>query len=97
MKQDFDVSGTYTVVFNSDGTVSVVADCNTGSGTYRIDGDAGITISIGAITAAACPAGSLGDSFVENLNFAGLFALGNGALTIEIMADGGTMTFAAMQ
>jgi heat shock protein HslJ len=97
MKQDFDVAGTYTVAFNSDGTVSVVADCNTGSGTYRIDGDAGITISIGAITAAACPAGSLGDSFVENLNFAGLFALGNGALTIEIMADGGTMTFAAMQ
>lgn len=97
MKQDFDVTGAYTVVFNSDGTVSVVADCNTGSGTYRIDGEAGITISIGAITAAACPAGSLGDSFVENLNFAGLFALGNGALTIEIMADGGTMTFAAMQ
>ena len=97
MKQDFNVTGTYTIAFAGDGSVSVVADCNTGSGTYAVDGEAGLSISIRAVTSAACPAGSLGDTFIENLNFAGLFFIENGTLTIEIMADGGTMTFAASQ
>ena len=97
MKQDFSVTGTYTIAFAEDGSVSVAADCNTGSGTYAVDGEAGLSISIRAVTAAACPPGSLGDSFIDNLNFAGLFAIDNGTLTIEIMADGGTMTFVASQ
>ena len=96
-KQDFDVSGAYTITFNADGTVAVVADCNTGSGTYEVFDGAGLAISIRAVTAAACPAGSLGQTFVENLNFAGLFTVNGGELTIEIMADGGTMTFRASQ
>lgn len=95
MKQDFEVTGAYTITFNADGTASVVADCNSGKGTYEVLGDAGLNISIRAITAAACPAGSLGGSFVDNLNFAGLFAVDGDTLTIELMADGGTMTFVA--
>lgn len=91
-KQDFTVSGDYTIAFNADGTTAVVADCNTGSGTYEVFGGAGLTISIRAVTAAACPPGSLGQAFLENLNFAGLFAVENGVLTIELMADGGTMS-----
>lgn len=94
-KQDFDVSGTYTITFNADGTAAVVADCNTGSGTYEVFGGAGLSISIRAVTAAACPPGSLGQAFVENLNFAGLFAVNGNVLTIELMADGGTMTLVA--
>ncbi|MBP6016491.1 MAG: META domain-containing protein [Candidatus Promineofilum sp.] len=97
MKQDFDVTGTYTIAFHNDGTVAVVADCNSGSGTYQIMGDAGLNISIQALTGAACPPGSLGQSFVESLNFAGLFFVNGGVLTIELMADGGTMTFAPLQ
>lgn len=96
-KQDFDVNGAYTITFNDDGTAAVVADCNTGSGTYEVFDGAGLAISIRAVTSAACPTGSLGQTFVENLNFAGLFTVNGGELTIEIMADGGTMTFRASQ
>ena len=96
MKQDFNVTGTYTIAFQADGTAAVVADCNSGSGTYQIMGDAGLNISIQALTA-ACPPGSLGQSFVENLNFAGLYFVNGGVLTIELMADGGTMTFTPLQ
>ena len=95
MKQDFSVTGTYTIAFAGDGTVSVVADCNAGSGTYAVNGEAGLTISIRATTDAVCPPGSLGDAFIENLNFAGLFTIDADTLTVEIMADGGWMTFTA--
>lgn len=91
-KQDYDVTGAYTVTFNADGTVAVVADCNQANGTYRVD-DVNLTLSILATTLAACPAGSLGGSFVEYLNQAGTFAFGDNTLSVLLMADGGTMTF----
>ena len=96
-KQDYVVPATadYTLVFNDDGTVNVVADCNNGNGTYTVNSDATLTIVVRATTDAACPPGSLSDSFIEYLNQAGPFAVGDdGLLTIELMADGGTMTFA---
>jgi heat shock protein HslJ len=95
-KQDFDVTGTYTITFNADGTAAVVADCNTGSGSYSLNGEE-LNISILAVTLAACPSGSLDDTFVEFLNQAGTFAISDGMLTIELMADGGAMTFVATQ
>jgi heat shock protein HslJ len=95
-KQDFDVTGTYTIAFNADGTASVVADCNTGSGSYNVNGEQ-LNVSILAVTLVACPSGSLGGSFVEFLNQAGTFAISDGTLTIELMADGGAMTFVAPQ
>jgi heat shock protein HslJ len=95
-KQDYIVPATadYTLVFNDDGTVSVVADCNVGQGTYTVNSDATLTIVIQATTDAACPPGSLGDSFVEYLNQAGPFEVDDtGTLIIDLMADGGRMTF----
>ena len=95
-KQDYAVPATadYTLVFNDDGTVNVVADCNSGNGTYTVNSDGTLTITVRATTDAACPSGSLGDSFVEYLNQAGPFEVGDdGVLTIKLMADGGTMTF----
>jgi heat shock protein HslJ len=95
-KQDFDVTGAYTITFNPDGTIAVVADCNQGNGSYTVNGEE-LNISILVTTLAACPSGSLGGSFVEFLNQAGTFAVSDGTLTIELMADGGTMTFTAAQ
>ncbi len=86
------MSGAYTIIFNADGTVAVVADCNQANGSYRVV-EADLTISILASTLAACPAGSLGGSVVEYLNQAGTFAFGDNTLSIVLMADGGTMTF----
>jgi len=94
-KQDYTVSGNYAITFNADGTATVTADCNTANGTYSLSGEDGLTIRILATTAAACPAGSLSDTFIEYLNQAGTFAAAEGSLTIDLMAEGGTMTFTA--
>ena len=95
-KQDYVVPATspYTLEFGDDGTVVVVADCNTANGTYTVNSDGMLTIAILATTLAACPPGSLGDSFIEYLNQAGPFEVDEaGTLIIQLMADGGTMTF----
>jgi heat shock protein HslJ len=94
-KQDFDVTGAYTITFNADGTVAVTADCNQANGSYRVAG-ADLTITIMATTAAACPVGSLGGSFVEYLNQAGTFVVADNTLSVDLMADGGTMAFVAI-
>jgi heat shock protein HslJ len=95
-KQEYTVPTTadYTLVFNDDGTVAVVADCNNANGTYTVNTDGTLTIVVRAQTFVACPPGSLSDSFIEYLNQAGPFEVGDdGALIIQLMADGGTMTF----
>lgn len=95
-KQEYAVPTTadYTLVFNDDGTVAVVADCNNANGTYTVNSDGTLTIVVQAQTFVACPPGSLSDSFIEYLNQAGPFEVDDaGALIIQLMADGGTMTF----
>ena len=95
-KQDYVVplTATYTLEFGDDGTVVVVADCNTANGTYTVNTNGTLTISILATTLAACAPDSLGDSFIEYLNQAGPFEVDEGGtLIIQLMADGGTMTF----
>ena len=95
-KQDYLVPATtdYTLTFNDDGTVAVVADCNNANGTYTVNSDGTLTIVVQAQTFVACPPGSLSDSFVEYLNQAGPFEVDEaGALIIDLMADGGRMTF----
>lgn len=92
-KQEFaPPSDQYTITFLPDGQVAVQADCNNGSGSYSVDGSS-INISILVTTAAACGEGSLGDSFIEKLNFAGVYTVDGNTLRIDLMADGGTMTF----
>lgn len=92
-KQDYSVSGDYTIEFLADGSVAVVADCNNGNGSYAVDGSS-VSISILVVTAAACAEGSLGGSFIEYLNQAAIYTLDGTTLRIDLFADGGTMTFA---
>lgn len=83
----------YIVEFQPDGNVAVLADCNSGSGTYTIDGGS-ISIEIGAMTMAACPPGSLSDEFVKNLNAAAIYFTEGDNLFIDLKFDSGTMRFA---
>jgi heat shock protein HslJ len=62
-----DQQASYTILFNDDGTASVKADCNTGSATWKAGSGASLTITLGAMTLAACPPGSLADQFVRDL------------------------------
>jgi D-alanyl-D-alanine carboxypeptidase len=61
---------TYSVTFNADGTMNIVADCNTVMASYTT-GDAGaIAIELGASTRVACPEGSIADEFLTVLGAA---------------------------
>jgi D-alanyl-D-alanine carboxypeptidase len=82
----------YTVTFNNDATLNIVADCNNANGSYVIAGSS-ITIQVGPMTMAACPEGSLSDDFVKNLASAAKYFFQDGYLYVDLMADGGVMRF----
>lgn len=88
-----DAPQNYTLDFQADGSLVVVADCNNAMGTYTIDGSS-LSIVMGPMTMAACPPGSLSDDFVRYLGSAAIFFFEEGKLFIDLTADGGTMTFA---
>jgi heat shock protein HslJ len=88
-----DAPQNYTLDFQADGSLVVVADCNNAMGTYTIDGSS-LSIAMGPMTMAACPPGSLSDDFVRYLGSAAIFFFEEGKLFIDLTADGGTMTFA---
>ena len=56
----------YTITFRTDGSLSGKADCNTFSGTYSQA--SGFSITIGAVTTAACGEGSLDQQYLELLS-----------------------------
>jgi len=83
----------YTVAFNTDGTASIVADCNRASGSYEA-ADGSLQVKIGPATVALCPGDSRGDQFVKYLGSAARYFFKDGKLYIDLLADGGTMRFA---
>jgi heat shock protein HslJ len=82
----------YTLRLSPDGTLSVQADCNRVGGTYRVDGNH-LTVQLGPSTMAACPEGSLGNRFVNNLAGANSFFFDEDDLLIDLVYDSGTMRF----
>jgi heat shock protein HslJ len=83
----------YTLTFMDDGTVAMKADCNQAAGTFTVDG-AKLTVVVGPVTLAACGGESMGEAFLINLTSAATFALEDGKLFVDLMADGGRMVFA---
>jgi len=80
----------YRVTFNTDATLNVVADCNTGGGSYQGEGGK-LTIELQATTRAACGSASRSDQFIKLLNSAARYFFQDGQLHIDLMADGGTL------
>jgi amidase len=84
----------YQLTFNSDATLAITADCNQAAGSYQGEGGK-LTIELGPVTAAACPEGSRSEQFLALLGGAALYRFDGNDLIIELMADGGTLTFVA--
>ena len=82
----------YIVSFLADGSVQVKADCNNAAGNYTTGGDS-LTITLGAMTLAACPDGSRSDQFLALLSSAAKYAIIDNQLRIDLVADGGNLTF----
>lgn len=83
----------YTLTFNQDGTLNIVADCNNAAASYMADGSS-LAIEVGPMTLAACPPESRSDTFVEYLGFAAVYFFEDDNLYIDLFADGGTLEFA---
>lgn len=88
-----DDPGNYTVQFMTDGTMSAQADCNQVGGSYTVNDDSQMTITLGPSTLVACPEGSLGDQFTQNLSQANIYSFDGENLLIDLTFDSGTMTF----
>ncbi|NTU78911.1 MAG: META domain-containing protein, partial [Chloroflexales bacterium] len=83
----------YLLTFNEDATLAITADCNQAAGSYQGEGGK-LTIEIGLTTLAACGDDSRGDAFLRLLGGAALYTFDGDNLRIELLADGGTLTFA---
>jgi heat shock protein HslJ len=83
----------YQLILLPDSTYAVRADCNTGGGSYALDGDS-LLIAPGVTSLAACPEGSLDRQFLDALFATESFAINEAGDLVLILADGaGTMTF----
>lgn len=85
----------YNLLFDDAGSFAFQADCNRGSGSYTVEADGRISLTPGPMTLMACPEGSLGNVFVQQLSDAAVSSFQDGDLFMDIQFDSGTMRFAA--
>lgn len=86
----------YTLELAPNGRLRVQADCNHGTGRFRI-GAGTIGFDPIATTRMACPPGSLDARYLGDLQRATGFFVERGHLHLELPADAGTMRFAPKQ
>lgn len=82
----------YTLLFLTDGTFQIRADCNRGSGTYSVSGS-DLQITVGPLTRAICPEDSLELEFLDYLGQVVSYNLTGGQLFLNLGGGGGTMVF----
>jgi heat shock protein HslJ len=83
----------YLLEFLPQGAVAIKADCNRVAGAYTTNGNQ-LTITPGPSTMAACPPGSMGDEYVQQLTNVTSYLFKDGNLILEFKFDSGSMTFA---
>jgi heat shock protein HslJ len=83
----------YTVRFNSDGTLDVKSDCNTGEGVYKLRSDNRITIDLTSGTTKDCGSDSYSALFFERLESASTYELDGDEMSLSL-SSGGSMDFA---
>jgi heat shock protein HslJ len=86
----------YTMTLQPDGMVALQVDCNTGGGTYTLDGSL-ISLDVAAMSRMACPEGSLSDVFLRELNAAATYVMDGEDLILNLFADAGNMRFTPAQ
>lgn len=82
----------YTLELGADGRAAIRADCNRGSGGYKI-GEGTIAFGPIATTRMACPPGSLDTRYLRDLQRATSFFVEGGNLYVELPVDSGTLRF----
>jgi heat shock protein HslJ/uncharacterized protein YraI len=80
----------YTLVFQPDGGLQVLADCNSGFGSYTVEGEA-MNIEIGVLTSAVCGPESVSSLFLDLLERVGSYELSQEELVLNLADVAGTM------
>ena len=82
----------YTFRLGVDGRAQIRFDCNHGGGPFEVSPG---KLAFGPLMATrmACPPGSLGSLFAQDLQRAVSFFVKNGRLYLELPSDSGTMQF----
>lgn len=83
----------YRLQLRADGTFSVLADCNSGNGSYKLDGNSLTFDPLMATTLAECGKGSLYNTYLRLLHDVRTFIRSGDQLYLNLMADGGNMEF----
>ena len=87
----------YQVVYGSDGTLSVKADCNQASGTYTYDGGmvGSVRVTMGPSTLAACGPDSRSEELINSLTAAQDYRVqpGGSELKLNMPAGGPVLSF----
>ena len=82
----------YTLVFQPDNGLQILADCNSGFGTYTLDGDQ-MSIEIGVLTTAVCGPETVSSLFLDLLGSVGSYELSQDQLVLNLADEAGTMRF----
>ncbi len=85
----------YTLLLNPEATAVVQADCNSGNGTYNLNGNS-LTISIMAVTMALCEPESLSDDYLVLINTIDSYEYLDNVLVLNVAGAGGDMVFAPL-
>jgi heat shock protein HslJ len=83
----------YTLTFGSDGSMSVTADCNRGTGSWKSESAGQLQFGVIAATQAMCPPNSLHDRFMGQFEWVRSYVLKDGHLFLATMADGSIIEF----
>lgn len=82
----------YTLTFGPEGVLSVRADCNQVTGTYRQIGRR-LRLQLGASTLVACPPDSQADEFIKELGAVVSQVTTENVLVLNLTQDTGSMVF----
>lgn len=83
----------YTLAFSADGTMTLRADCNRGSGSWTSESPGQLQFGAIAATRAMCPPRSLHDIFLAQFEWVRSYVVENGHLFLATMADGSIIEF----
>jgi len=78
----------YTITFGEAGAMTIQADCNQAKAAYTLGAAGALTITPGPATLAACPEGSLGDKFLQDLGKVASFQTDGTSMVLTANADG---------
>lgn len=86
-------SSLYTLSFNRDGSVQVLADCNRGIGSWTSRSEGQLEFGPVATTRAQCQPGSLSEKFLSQFKWVRSYVMENENLYLATMADGSIIEF----